>query len=302
MRGLTLLAMSLLLVSSPLMAAECSGVDCLPKKVKKSCTEQQTNGCIDWEKGVIYATGMGVANPRFKSAAQRKYSSHQAALVVAKRNLLEMVQDVQISSSQTVKEGMLESDVIKTEVHGTLRHVAEVGRPKSSSDGSTWVTVKMYMRDILGALSTNEGFAPMGGEVSKSTVSQAETKPMSQQAKSYGGNAKTIYTGVIIDASGSGVKPAMSPKVLSASGEEIYGSFVISRKYALEFGVAAYVKEMKKAKANERVKGNPLLLKATLHSSAKKSDLKLSDADAELLKELNKTQTFLKEARVIILL
>ncbi|MDX2472003.1 MAG: hypothetical protein QNL04_15645 [SAR324 cluster bacterium] len=294
--------MSLLLVSNPLIAAECSGVDCLPKKVKKSCTEQQANGCIDWEKGVIYATGMGVANPKFKSAAQRKYSSHQAALVVAKRNLLEMVEDVQISSSQTVKEGMLESDVIKTEIHGTLRHVAEVGRPKSSSDGSTWVTVKMYMRDILGALSKNEGFAPMGGEVANSTVSQAENKPMSQQAKSYGGNKSTIYTGVIIDASGTGVKPAMSPKILSASGEEVYGSFVISRKYALEFGVAAYVKEMNKAKANERVKGNPLLLKATLHSSAKKSDLKLSDADADLLKELNKTQTFLKEARVIILL
>ena len=294
--------MSLLLVSSPLMAAECAGVDCLPKKVKQSCTEQEANGCIDWENGVIYATGMGVPNPRFKSPQQRKYGSLQAALVVAKRNLLEMVQDVQISSSQTVKEGMLESDVIKTEVHGTLKHVAQVGKARLSSDGTTWVTVKMYMRDILGALSKNEGFAPMGGDVGMSTVSKAQTKPMSQQAKNYGGDAKTIYTGVIIDASGSGVKPAMSPKILSASGEEIYGSFVISRKYALEFGVAAYVKDINKAKKNERVKGNPLLLKATLHSSAKKSDLKLSDADAELLKELNKTQTFLKEARVIILL
>ena len=294
--------MSLFLFTSPLYAGECAGVDCLPKKVKKSCTEQQANGCIDWEKGVIYATGMGVPNPKFKSAPQRKYSSLQAALVVAKRNLLEMVQDVQISSSQTVKEGMLESDVIKTEVHGTLRHVAQVGKARSSSDGSTWVTVKMYMRDILGVLSKNEGFAPMGGEVTNSTVSQAKTKPMSKQAKSYGGDTKTIYTGLIIDASGSGVKPAMSPKILSASGEEIYGSFVISRKYALEYGVAAYVKDIKKAKKNERVKGNPLLLKAKLHSSSKKSDLKLSDADADLLKELNKTQTFLKEARVIILL
>ena len=298
------MAMSLFLLSSPLAAADCSGVDCLPKKIKKSCTAEQMNGCIDWEHGIIYATGMGVPNTNFKNKSQQRYSALQAAKVIAMRNLLQMVEETQISSTQTVKMGMLENDTVKTELHGAVKQVQQVGKPKIASDGSAWVTVKMYMRDVRSSLvdNKNEGFDQMGAEVKRSTVKDAKTKPLSKQAAKYGGNASTIYTGLIIDASGTGVKPAMSPKLLSASGEEVYGSFVISRKYALQYGVAAYVKDIKKAKKNERVQGNPLLLKAKLHSSAKKSDLKISDADAELLKELNKSQTFLKEARVIILL
>ncbi len=299
MRGL-IFTLAIFFTFAPNLWAACTGADCLPKKVRQSCLQSSPNGCIDWEKGIIYATGMGIPNPAHKSPQQKKYGAYQAALVVAKRNLLQMVEDVQISSSQTVKEGMLESDVIKTEIHGSLRQVMEEGKPRLSSDGTTWVTVKMYMRDIMNALSKNEGFALAEDASFKSTVDQA---PKTKNKKlSPGGDVNSIYTGLILDARGSGVKPAMSPKVYGAQGEELYGSFMISRKYALEFGVAGYVKDLEKAKANERVRGNPLLLKAKVRGSATGADLQLNEGDAKLLKELNKSQTFLREARVIILL
>lgn len=299
MRGLILTLALFGLVSPGLMAQDAATA--LPAEAKESCLISQPNGCIDWEHGIIYATGMGVPNPDLKSAAQKTYSAHQAALVVAKRNLLGMVEEIQISSSQTVQMGMLESDVIKTEIHGSLKQVSEVGKPKVMGDGSTWVTVKMHMRDIMNALVKNEGFDFGDAPVEKSTVSQAKPLAPSETLKA-GGEVGTIYTGLILDARGTGVKPAMSPKLYSASGEEIYGSFLITRQYALEFGVAAYVKDLDKAQTSDRVKGKPLLLKASLQSNAKQADLKLSNEDAELLKELNKTQTFLREARVVILL
>ena len=293
MKGLFLIFSLLLLGVSPLYASE------LPKEIKSSCIQDLSNGCIDWEKGVIYATGMGVPNESMKSVAQKRYSAMAAAKVIAMRNLLQMIEETQLSSSQTVKMGMLESDVIKTEIHGSLKQVTTIGKPRELGDGAVLVTVAMYMKDIRRSLMNNDYFQTSAQPVAKSTTE--DVKP--QKASSgYGGDTSTIYSGLILDARGTGVKPAMSPKVLDADGKEVYGSFVISRKFALQFGVAGYLKDMEKAKTNKRVVGNPLLLKASLHSSKKASDLVISAKDAKLLREATKKQTFLREARVIILL
>jgi hypothetical protein len=58
---------------------------------------------------------------------------------------------------------------------------------------------------------------------------------------------------------------------------------------------------MERAKSNERVKGNPLLIKAG-GSDKNASDLVISREDAELLNKLDASQTFLREARVIVII
>lgn len=304
MKGLILLAA--LLVAAPVAWAQsaCTGADCLPQPVQESCTVKTLSGCIDWENGIVYATGMGVPNDSLKSPAQKRYSAYQAARVVAQRNLLAMVEDINITSDQTVKMGMLQNDTINIQIQGTIKHVTEVGKPKVASDGSTWVTMKMYLRDIMAILAKNEQFDLMDREISDSPEPQAKTEPTegSTDGISYGGDKVTVYTGLILDARETGVKPAMSPKVLSQSGREVYGSAKVDREFALEYGVAGYVKEMPKAQNNERVQGNPLYLKARLAGDKKQSDLVISEEDAQLLMELEQSQSFLREGRVMIVL
>ena len=307
MKKAFLISISLLFLGvSPAFATECESAECLPEKVQQSCTIEQSNGCIDWEKGIVYATGMGVPNSRMKSPAQKRYSAIEAAKVVAMRNLTGMVFDIQLSSSQTVEMGVLEKDVIKTEIHGTLRQVSQVGKARMTSDGAAFVTVKMYMKDLRSAFLKNEGvvdFAVSDEAVTNSTTAKVKAqKAPKASAVTYSGEKGTLYSGLILDARGTGVSPAMSPKVLSASGEEVYGSFVVSRKFALENGVSSYLKDMDKALNNDRVKGNPLVLKASKSATSKGADVTISNEDAELLKELAKSQTFMREARVIILL
>lgn len=303
MKGFVLLAALLLAVPSLMAQSACTGANCLPKQVKDSCTVEVLSGCIDWENGIVYATGMGVPNDNMKTAAQKRYSAYQAARVVAQRNLLAMVEDINISSEQTVKMGMLENDTINVQIQGTIKHVTEVGQPKVASDGSTYVTMKMYLRDIMAILAKNEHFQLMDQEIPESpSAGKSEPTEGSSDGISYGGDTVTVYSGLILDARGSGVKPAMSPKVLSDSGREVYGSAKVDREFALEYGVAGYVKEMEKAQANERVQGNPLYIKAKLAGDKKEADLVISDKDAQLLMELEQSQSFLREGRVMIVL
>ena len=296
----------------------CSGESCLPAEVQQSCIEAKPNGCIDWEEGVIYATGMGVPNPKFPTAAQRRYSAVQAAKTVASRNLLQMVEETHITSNTTVKSGMLENDEINSQISGKISQVEQVDQ-KSMSDGSVVVTLKMYLRDVMNVLfekeqaslklaeKRNQNIQKLQETERKQAVAQATEKTEAAPAAApvaakdpYGGNVGVVYTGLILDARGTGTSPAMSPKVLSKAGKEVYGSAAVERDFALKSGVVGYLKDLNKARDNDRVKGNPLLLHAKATGNG--VDISVSDEDAALLENVYATQSFLREARVIILI
>lgn len=305
MRRFFLLITLIMFVNASQALADCFGTSCLPREAKNACSVNKSNGCIDWENGVIYAVGMGVPNPKFKSQAQKRYSAYQAARVVAMRNLLQMVQDVNIDSSTTVKDGMLESDMISTQISGKLRHVQEAGEPKTMNDGSMWVTMKMYLRDIMTVLINNDQMRT-GRDSNRPIPETQPTQPASvreevKKKSEYGGSPDVVYSGLIIDARGLNITPAMSPKVHDSNGVEVYGSAAIDRNFAIRYGVIAYVKDMGKAKQNDRVQGNPLILKAR-KTSGRSTDVTISNEDAKLLRQLEKTQSFLREARVVLIL
>ncbi|MBW1683090.1 MAG: hypothetical protein JRJ83_17035, partial [Deltaproteobacteria bacterium] len=60
-----------------------------------------------------------------------------------------------------------------------------------------------------------------------------------------GSPAKGVtYTGLVVDARGFRVKPAMSPRILDEDGNEVYGSASVSREYAVQQGMAGYAKDL----------------------------------------------------------
>ena len=68
-------------------------------------------------------------------------------------------------------------------------------------------------------------------------------------------------TGVIIDARGLKARPAMAPRILDQNGNAIYGPGKYSRKYAVENGVVGYSKTLEAAQKDQRVVGNPIVVK-----------------------------------------
>ena len=301
----------------------CYGISCMPKGLEDRCTNvnQQYFGCVDWTSGVVYAVGLGVPNPNFKSQAQRNYGAIVAAKTVALRNLLMMVKSINISSAQTVENGMLMNETIRTHIQGKIQQALMASNPRFMSDGSVWVTMKMYMKNIRNVMMGNEltGHAPqplaapqqqqspysapvpVPAPAPAAAPAPAQPKPPAERSP-YGGDTSTVYSGLIIDARGTDVMPAMSPKVVDDKGMEIYGSAYVDRNFALQQGMAGYIKDLNEAKTNERVAGNPLVLKALRSQGAKGSDLVLSAADADLLRKLNSSQAFMRECRVMIVI
>ena len=284
---------------TPLHAQDCAGVGCLPQEAQNQCTKNFRAGCIDWANGVFYAVGFGIPNPKLKSAAQRNYSAQVAAEQVAMRNLLRLVETTHLDSETTVQDGMLVSDRIRAKIEGKIRHVQMVGAPRYMSDGSVNVTMKMQMREVIKVLAEDPRIKAFSAP---HEIQAPQALGSTSTAGSSTSTASGVFTGLLIDARGTEISPALSPKVLNEDGDVIYGFADVDRQFSLEQGMMGYLKDPQAARSNERIKDRPFEIKA-LHSSGKNNaDLVISNADGVRLRQMNREQSFLREARVMVVL
>ena len=109
-------------------------------------------------------------------------------------------------------------------------------------------------------------------------------------------------TGLIIDCTGLGVRPAMSPQILDQNGGVIYGPSDYTREFAIKNGVAGYARGLDSGKADDRVKGNPLVIKGVATSGSNKVDIVVGNSDIMRIRSANSSYGILKDCRVLIVL
>jgi len=113
--------------------------------------------------------------------------------------------------------------------------------------------------------------------------------------------AQTVYTGLIFDAQNLTFTPSASVKILDEDGREVYGSAYVSKEWAEKQGIVSYVKDLAQAKANPRVAGNPLIIKAIKVTGPNNKDLVIANDDARRIRDLAKHLNFLDAAKVVII-
>jgi hypothetical protein len=109
-----------------------------------------------------------------------------------------------------------------------------------------------------------------------------------------------VATGLVIDARGLGLRPALLPKIVDQQGQEIYVGQVATRTNTVEQGVAGYAKDVNAAANNFRVTDNPAVMKALNSSGSARTDVMIGQADAQALRQLSSKGEFLQYCRVII--
>jgi len=110
------------------------------------------------------------------------------------------------------------------------------------------------------------------------------------------------HTGLVVDARGIQARPAMSPKVIDESGQEVYGTMHVDREYAVQQGMSGYSRDVKTAQSNPRVTDNPLVVKGLRTDGPGKSNIIISNGDAEQIRASYGSGDYLKQCRVMIVL
>jgi hypothetical protein len=262
------------------------------------------NGSINYGDRTIQAIGIGFIPENVINAGQARRSAMRIAKQDALRQLIEIVNGVNVTSETTVSGAMFD-DVIKTQVQGAIRGARRIGDPKYLSDTSVEVVYEVKMADISRVLLPMAEKAPtLTFDDTNVTVSgTVAAAPEQQQVGTTDTGVKSGgVTGIIIDGTGLGLRPAMSPRILNQGGSVVYGPGQYSRDYAAANGVVGYAKSLDQAKSDTRVQGNPLIIRAASTSGSTSADVIISNTDAGKLAVADGAAGLLKNCRVMIVL
>jgi hypothetical protein len=267
---------------------------CQEKVSMNDWVEKFNQGSINWTGGYIEATGIGAPAEKSISKINARPGALRAAKLDAYRNLLEITKGVQVDSTTTVKDFTVESDVINKQVSGLVQGAVVVNQ-EYMSDGTVEVKLRMPLYGDLAKII-------VPASIEKRKEVKAPEPPAAPAPPAAAPVAPIAYTGMVIDARGIQARPAMSPRIFDEDGKEIYGSANVDREFAVQQGMSGYARNLTAAQSNQRVTANPVTVKALKTTGPGKSDVVISNADAQQIRASAENAAFMKQCRVMIVL
>lgn len=237
---------------------------------------------IDWSKWVVYVTELDGGNCNGGNA------------VFPVSNLFSTIQKIRIDGSTRVSDLIRQGSMVRNQLHGMIRQ-AEVVKRGYLSNGAVELTLAF---DLKG------GFAQLALPADIRPVPQIKTlgRPASKAAGSGEVGASRTYTGLILDARGLSAKPALSPKIVSEAGDEVYGPTYVSREFAVQKGMVQYTSNLESGKGSPRAGCTPLLVRALRTEGLNQCDFIVSNTDANEIQGEHMNLRFLKECQVTIVI
>lgn len=250
----------------------------------------------DWEKGVVRATGTGYAKANAKRG--QRGQARQAARMDAQRHLAEAVAGVQVNAESTMKDLMLESDIVKTSVDATLKNISEVGEPKYYDDGACEVVLEMALFGTNNSVAQS-AFLPARSEPKVPFPQPTNTSIKIDVNTSVGGAVGGKYTGLVVDCSGMGLESVMSPVIKNDNNQPIYGYKNLDIDKVIEYGMASYAESANDSTSRARAGNNPLVVKAVNVDGIIKGNPVVSVADSDKILIANQSDEFLDDCKVV---
>ncbi len=110
-----------------------------------------------------------------------------------------------------------------------------------------------------------------------------------------------VFSGILIDASNLGLRPALFPRVVTEDDEEVIGPGFASAERLAQLGPVGWFRDRTQAFMSERVGSNPLVVRALRVAGANSCDLVISHYDAARIHGSRANLQLLSDCRVGIL-
>ena len=260
--------------------------------------EWKESGSVDWTSGVVEARGTVIppAYTYYGKPQANQQKTLARATSKAHHNLLETIVGLRINAESRVIDIVETYPAIMAQLRGMIQKAPEIEKLRQLQyDGTVEVWSRMKLNGGFSQLILPPEIRHI--EPIKQVVTPRNYKKTQTQSRS-----SRIYSGMVVDARGMRAVPVLVPKILDEHLEEVFGPAYVSREFAVQHGVARYTTDIRKAKLNERISENPLIVKALKVLWPGRCDFIISNADAAKLKSASEHLKFLKECRVIIVL
>ena len=286
-----------------------------------------------FEEGYIQVIGIS-------EEGQSRYKATRAATVVAQRDLLEIMEGLRLSGQTTVRDGMLQSDDIRTSISGFLRGAVKCGEKYHDDRQYAEVCMKLNIRGkgglydvILPLIKENKiqrvtpelptkVYKPklvpkvMGTEVVEETV-QKKVPEMGDKAATVTETVSEtvavvekapppppaiIFDGLIVDVRDFKFRPALVNTVVTEGDKVVFDPSKILSPILVERGCGGFTTDPGKAKALLESWGSkkPMIVKGV--GVVKMTNAKVSSDDATAIYLSDQKSNLLAQAKVVFLL
>lgn len=265
----------------------------LPYEGQKSkLVEQFPNGLIvDWGKKVAVARGTAkVAGPM--SMKNMKQIERQALKDAAKK-FAALIEKMRFSKKSELKHFLDKKPVAREKLKALLKESSHILDRRFLPKKKLFVvTVALDLKAVWKAVKPQDVLPDYVKTAPKEpVVSTPEEKDDKE------------YTSLIVDASGLGVKPSMSPLVFDETGNTVYGMKAVSEDILLEQGIVAYSDSLEKAKGLLLAGDSPLVVQAvSMKDTAFDADVVVSSKDAARILRAEEKTKILSQLKVIFVL
>jgi hypothetical protein len=227
---------------------------------------------IDWTRRVLSASASAQSNSGALGANRRMIESEARSRLAPV--LLEAARDVRVSSEIRAGDLLDAENSLSRLLDKELSswHVVETryfASGKVEVDGE--LGLDRWLRPALRSLAAAKDARKIG---------------------------KSSATGVVIDARGLAVRPALAPRVLSPRGEVLYSVAQLSQRTAAEKSLVQYVSDPADPRAVELAGDSPLFFRAD--GVRARCDLVLTSEDTVVLKGVIGLESLLATAPVVI--
>ncbi len=282
-----------------------------------------------FEEGYIQVVGIS-------EEGQSRYKAMRAATVVAQRDLLEIIEGLRLSGETTVKDGMLQSDDIRTTINGFLRGAVKCGEKYHNDRRYAEVCMKLHIRgkgslyDVILPLIKEkkirsvmpdlprDAYKPkmipkvIGAEVVQETVqkttqkgdklSETVTETVAIVKEVPAVTAAVVFDGLIVDVRDFQFRPALVNTVVTDGDKVVFDPSKILSAILVERGCGGFTTDPNKAKALLESWGckNPMIVKGL--GVVKMTNAKVSSDDAAAIYLSDQKSNLLAQAKVVFLL
>jgi hypothetical protein len=265
----------------------------VPLEAQTGALIQTANqGRINWLTGELQAVGEAKARAQLWDEQVKQDVMRRQALMDGRRHLYDALKSVRINSSLTVGDRVAGDAVLREELKGRVNNSVVLDRTVVPGER---MRLRVGMK-LWGSLSKTL----IPDSVWYEKPSEVSDKELDQDGMGLRGQIET-HTGLIVDARGLDVEPALVCRIYGPEKRLLYGPGVVRPSVAIGRGMAGYMKDRRGAVRSSRSGRNPLILRAEEKAAPKGCEVTVSAEGSEALLPRPKDLGFLRRGQVIIL-
>jgi len=239
-------------------------------------TETLAHGQVDWTDGLVLSRDSTARSARRGAVV----AAVQDATKAARQGLPHLFDQVRFDATQMLGQAVRQAAAPRQELEALVAQ-ATVVETRYFPGGAVETAVQLPFAGQLTAL-----FLPAVSSVTPDSEPRTEA----------------VHTGVVIDARGLAIQPALFPKIVDERGQTLYAPESVDREAAVQQGYVAYAKAFDQAPAPARIGEHPLVLRALRVAGETRVDLVLSDAEATRIRDYAATRRLVRQCRVLIVM